>query len=112
MLVELSVVEQHYYAVMEVLSGGVPVVEVAERYGVSRKTVHAWLRRYRQDGRPKLTNRSHRPRRQPGQLAAGLRCGYVSCAGPIRGEVPGGWCMSCANWKWIQCRRGRRSIAC
>ena len=46
MLVELSVVEQRYHAVMEVVCGGVPVVEeVAERYGVSRKTVHAWLRR-------------------------------------------------------------------
>ena len=31
MLVELSVVEQRYHAVMEVISGGVPVVEVAER---------------------------------------------------------------------------------
>jgi transposase-like protein len=70
MLVELSVVEQRYHAVMEVLSGGVPVVEVAERYGVSRKTVHAWLRRYRQDGLPGLTDRSHRPHR-PG--AAGRR---------------------------------------
>ena len=40
MLVELSVVEQRYHAVMEVISGGVPVVEVAERYGVSRKTMH------------------------------------------------------------------------
>ena len=38
MLVELSVVEQRYHTVMEVISGGVPVVEVAERYGVSRKT--------------------------------------------------------------------------
>lgn len=35
MLVELSVVEQWYRAVMEVLAAGVPVVEVAERYGVS-----------------------------------------------------------------------------
>jgi transposase len=70
MLVELSVVEQHYQAVMEVLSGGVPVVEVAERYGVSRKTVHAWLRRYRQDGLPGLADRSHRPRHPPGQLVA------------------------------------------
>ena len=35
MLVELSVVEQWYRAVMEVLVAGVPVVEVAERYGVS-----------------------------------------------------------------------------
>lgn len=61
MLVELSVVEQRYHAVMEVLSGGIPVVEVAERYGVSRKVVHAWLRRYRQDGLPGLTDRSHRP---------------------------------------------------
>ena len=42
MLVELSVVEQRYHAVMEVISGGIPVVEVAERYGVSRKTVPAW----------------------------------------------------------------------
>ena len=47
MLVKLSVVEQGYPAVMVVISGGVPVVEVAERYEVSRKTVHAWLRRYR-----------------------------------------------------------------
>ena len=70
MLVELSVVEQRYHAVMEVLSGGVPVVEVAERYGVSRKTVHAWVRRYRQDGLPGLTDRSHRPHRHPDQLAA------------------------------------------
>jgi hypothetical protein len=31
MLVELSVVEQRYHAVMEVLSAGAPVVEVAER---------------------------------------------------------------------------------
>jgi transposase len=38
MLVELSVVEQRYHAVMEVVCGGIPVVEVAERYGVSRKT--------------------------------------------------------------------------
>src|SRR5918998_892890 len=70
MLVELSVVEQRYHAVMEVISGGVPVVEVAERYGVSRKTVHAWLRRYRQDGLPGLADRSHRPHHHPGQLAA------------------------------------------
>jgi transposase InsO family protein len=72
MLVELSVVEQRYHAVMEVVCGGVPVVEVAERYGVSRKTVHAWLGRYRQEGLPGLTDRSHRPHHHPGQLAADI----------------------------------------
>jgi hypothetical protein len=50
MLVELSVVEQRYHAVLEVLVSRVPVTEVAERYGVSRKSVHAWLRRYQEFG--------------------------------------------------------------
>jgi transposase len=50
-------------------AGGIPVVEVAERYGVSRKTVHTRLRRYRQEGLPGLADRSHRPNQCPGQLA-------------------------------------------
>jgi len=69
MLVELSVVEQRYHAVMEVLSAGAPVVEVAARYGVSRKTVHTWIRRYRDDGIAGLADRSHRPHHHPWQLA-------------------------------------------
>lgn len=36
MLVELSVVEQRYHAVMEVISGGVPVVEVAGAMGIAQ----------------------------------------------------------------------------
>lgn len=68
MLVELSVVEQRYHAVMEVLSARAPVVEVAARYGVSRKTVHAWVRRYREEGLAGLADRSHRPHRHPWQL--------------------------------------------
>jgi transposase-like protein len=36
---ELSVTEQRYRAVLEVLAG-VPVTEVAGRYGVSRQSVH------------------------------------------------------------------------
>ncbi len=39
-LAGLSVVEQRYRAVLEVASG-VPVTEVAERFGVSRQSVHA-----------------------------------------------------------------------
>ena len=44
MLVELGLVEQRYQAVLEVL-GGVTVTEVAGRFGVTRQTVHRWLRR-------------------------------------------------------------------
>ena len=70
MLLELSVVEQRYNAVMEVLRDGHMVVEVAKRYGVSRQAVHRWLRRYKQGGLDALADRSHRPRGCPHQLAA------------------------------------------
>jgi transposase InsO family protein len=45
-LLELSVVEQRYDAVMEILRDGLSVTEVAERYGVSRQSIHAWITRY------------------------------------------------------------------
>ncbi|MGH3985377.1 MAG: helix-turn-helix domain-containing protein, partial [Pseudonocardiaceae bacterium] len=48
-LVELDVVEQRYRAVLEVLDGA-SVIEVARRYGVTRQTVHEWLRRYASGG--------------------------------------------------------------
>ncbi|RSM75568.1 IS481 family transposase [Kibdelosporangium aridum] len=67
MLVELSVVEQRYRAVMEVLAG-IPVTEVAARYRVSRQSVHTWVKRYRDGGMPGLADRSHRPRSCPHQL--------------------------------------------
>src|SRR5215469_10641232 len=71
MLVELSVMEQRYHAVMEVVSGA-PVTEVARRYGVSRQAVHGWLGRYERDGLAGLADHSHRPHRQPRQLDAGV----------------------------------------
>jgi transposase-like protein len=49
-LVELGVVEQRYRAVLEVLEEGAPVTAVARRYGVSRQTVHEWLRRHPDEG--------------------------------------------------------------
>jgi transposase len=48
-LIELGVVEQRHKAVPEVM-GGLPVTEVAGRYGVTRQTVHRWLRWYAQGG--------------------------------------------------------------
>ena len=69
MLVELSVMEQRYHAVMEVVSGA-PVTEVARRYGVSRQAVHGWLGRYGRDGIAGLADHSHRPAHQPRQLDA------------------------------------------
>jgi transposase len=71
MLWELSVTEQRYRAVLEVRAG-VPVTEVAERYGVSRQSVHAWLRRYRDEGPSGLADRSHKVDQHPWQIPADL----------------------------------------
>jgi transposase len=43
-LVQMSVVEQRYRAVLAVLAGD-RVSEVAARCGVSRQSLHAWLAR-------------------------------------------------------------------
>ena len=83
MLVELSVVEQRYHAVMEVLSGA-PVTEVARRYGVSRQSVHSWLGKYRAGGLAALADRSHRPRFRPRQIDADVEA--VICR--LRGAHP------------------------
>src|ERR1700744_2384498 len=63
--------EQRYRAVLEVLAG-VPVTEVAGRYGVSRQSVQTWLRRYRDEGPSGLAARSHQVRPHPWQIPAEL----------------------------------------
>ena len=72
MLLELTVAEQRFNAVMEVLRDGLTVIEVADRYGVSRQAVHGWLRRYASGGLDALADRSHRPRHCPHQMPAAV----------------------------------------
>jgi transposase len=86
MLWELSVTEQRYRAVLEVMAG-IPVTEVADRYGVSRQSVHAWLRRYRQDGIFGLEDRSHRVCEHPWRIAADIE--EAICE--LRRAHPGWW---------------------
>jgi transposase len=71
MLWELNVAEQRYRAVLEVMAG-VPVTEVAGRYGVSRQSVHAWLRRYRCEGPSGLADRSRKVHQHPWQMPPDL----------------------------------------
>jgi transposase-like protein len=89
-LVELSVVEQRLLAVMEVVRDGLAVTEVAGRYGVSRQSVHNWLRRYATGGLRGLEDRSHRPRGCPHQMPAAVEARLVELRrafpewGPVR----------------------------
>jgi len=68
MLVELSVVEQRYQALLALIRDGVPIVQVAHRFDVSRQAVHRWLRWYEAQGLPGLVDRSHRPPRCSHQM--------------------------------------------
>ena len=82
--------EQRYEAVRAVIADGETVTEFAARFGVARKTVHAWLARYEAGGLDGLADRSHRPRSCPHQMTgavevalAGLRLAHPSW-GPRR----------------------------
>ena len=66
-LVEMSVVEQRYRAVLAV-GRGEPKIVVAAQFGVSRQTLHTWLIRYARDGLAGLIDRTHRPPSCPHQV--------------------------------------------
>jgi transposase InsO family protein len=78
MLLELSVVEQRYLAVREVLDSGASVTDVARRYGVDRRTMHRWLVRYANEGLSALQDRSCRPDRCPHQIPPQIEALIVS----------------------------------
>ena len=61
MLVELSVTQQRYHAVMEVVSR-VAAYRGDRRYGGSPKAVHLWLGKYQREVSAALAGHSHRPR--------------------------------------------------
>lgn len=65
----MSVAEQRYEAVRAVIADGETVTEVAARFGVARKTVHAWLSRYEAGG---LAGLADRPRSCPHQMTAAV----------------------------------------
>ena len=66
---EMSVTEQRYKAVQQVLAERRTVTEVARDWDVSRQTLHAWLAHYESDGLEGLGNRSHRPVHCPHQIS-------------------------------------------
>jgi transposase InsO family protein len=78
MLQELSMVEQRYQAVREVLDGAVSITEVAIRFGVNRRTLHRWLVRYASGGLGALADRSSKPDRCPHQISAEVEARIAS----------------------------------
>ena len=75
-VVDLSMVEQRYDAVREVLEGAT-VKDTAIRYGIDRRTLHRWLVRYASDGLAALADKSSRPDRCPHQMAPEIEARIV-----------------------------------
>ena len=110
-LVELSVVEQRYQAVLEVLNDGATVTDVARRNGVTRQTVHAWLRRYASRGLAGLADGSARPLSCPHQMppeVEGADRGAASGASGVGSTHDPASARPGRGGR--RCRRGRRSI--
>ena len=85
MLVKLNMVEQRYQAVLEVVRDGATVVDVARRSGVSRQTVHAWLRRYATSGLSGLADVPSKPDSCPHQMPPAVEAKLLE----LRREHPG-----------------------
>ncbi|MGV9718246.1 helix-turn-helix domain-containing protein [Rhodococcus pyridinivorans] len=58
-------------AVLEVTDGA-RVIDVADRYGVSRQAVTAWRKRYEASGVAVLSDRSRRPHSSPTRIDAAV----------------------------------------
>ncbi len=85
MLVELGLVELRYQAVLEVVNQGATVTDVAVRFGVTRQTVHRWLRRYAAKGLAGLADGSEKPLSCPHQMAPEVEARIVE----LRRSNPG-----------------------
>jgi putative transposase len=61
-----------------------PITELCVAFGISEKTGHKWLSRFRHDGLPGLADRSHAPYSAAHQVSARLRRDIIS----LRGKHP------------------------
>lgn len=59
--------------VQNALSGRFPVTALCNAYGISEKTGHKWLNRFKEEGTPGLSDRSHVPHEVPHRISDALR---------------------------------------
>lgn len=85
-LVDLSMVEQRYDAVREVLDGAT-VKDTVMRYGVDRRALHRRLVRYATEGLTALADKNSKPDRCAHQMAREIEAKIVEMRRSHRGWV-------------------------
>lgn len=71
-------VEQQRYQLIQGYEEGESITELAEIYGISRKTVYKWIERHQQEGASGLEDRSRRPQHCPRQVSAAVEEAIVA----------------------------------
>ena len=74
---ERSVVNQRTEFVLRVLEGKVPISELCQEYGISRKTGYKWKQRFEARGVSGLSDESRRPQGSPRQVEEERVCKIV-----------------------------------
>ena len=59
--------------VEQAISGRYPVAALCNAYGISEKTGHKWLNRFKEEGRPGLSDRSRAPHETPHKISLEVR---------------------------------------
>lgn len=59
--------------VVQAMSGRHPVAALCNAYGISEKTGHKWLNRFKEEGRPGLSDRSRAPHESPQRISLEVR---------------------------------------
>ena len=82
-----SIMESRQEFVRLAEQGGVPIAELCRRFGISRQTGHAYLRRHRDEGATGLQDRSRRPHNSPRRSDAAIEAEVVQlrCRHPAWG---------------------------
>ena len=114
MLREITKMEQRYDAVLAVIRDGISVKDIAEKFGVSRQSVHAWLARYEAEGLVGLEERSHRPKTSPLQMPAPVEARALELrdAHPSWGPVRLRYQLEREGWRPHLRTRGSTAPSC
>lgn len=59
--------------VVQAMSGRHPVAALCNAYGISEKTGHKWINRFKEEGRPGLSDRSRAPHESPRRISLDVR---------------------------------------
>ena len=109
MLWERSVTEQRGAGGV---GSGLPVTEVADRYGVSRQSVHTWIARYRAGGLEGWPTAPIGPTGARTSWPQRSRLGCASCAASIPGGGRSGFGTNWSGEGSCHCPAARRSGGC